>query len=250
MTDALYGGWSRPEPKGLAPVPVAYRGVWARTLLQTPDLRDETSFVRWMQLGRWHADLRIPAAALASRRAVPLAQCSAEQRELLGTQQGFCGVTQVTAGGSGEVCTWHRLVDYQPPGPHPDAGIMVFETPDCVVETGVHGIYREVWHRLPDSGGRLVALAEPARSDALAGARLFMAGHYLMRVWPQRPAGPHFEISFGRVASGSWHIEQSTLPELEGRRMEVNITRKGATCAQVGGGLGAGDWTILAWDED
>lgn len=250
MTDKLPDGWSRPEPQGLQPVPAAYRGVWARTLLQTPELRDETTFVRWMQLGRWHADLRIPAAVLASRRAMPLAQCSAEQRELLGTQQGFCGFTQVTASGSGEVCTWHRLVDYQPPGPHPDAGIMVFETPDCVVETGVHGIYREVWHRLPDSRGRLVALAEPARSDELPGARLFMAGHYLMRVWPQRPAGPHFEISFGRLASGSWHIEQSTLHELAGQSIDFVISRKSATRAQVGGDLGAGDWTILEWDED
>ena len=36
---------------------------------------------------------------------------------------------------------------------------MVFETPDRVIERGVHGNYLEVWERLPASVGRRIALA-------------------------------------------------------------------------------------------
>jgi len=35
-------------------VPDRYFGVWSRTLLETPDTRDTTTLVRWMQLGQWH----------------------------------------------------------------------------------------------------------------------------------------------------------------------------------------------------
>ena len=231
----------------LPPVPDAYRGVWTRSLLQTPDLRDDTTFVRWMQLDRWHVDLRIPAVALVTRAALPLAQCSAGQREIL--RRGFCGVTEVTASKTGEVCTWHRIVDYQPPGPHPDVGHMVFESPDRVVETGMHGIYREVWHRLADSTGRLIALAEPARADGQPCARLFVVGKYLMRVEPHDLHGPAFEILFGPVESGYWHIQQLTRPELEGNRLRFAATRNSATTAVVGGDFGIGDWPILEWGD-
>lgn len=248
MTDTLPDAWSGALPDTQS-VPPSYRGVWMRTLLETPDLRDETSFVRWMQLGRWHADLRIPAAARAARAALPLSQFSPELLALLATQQGFCGVTEVTRGEAGEACTWHRLVDYQPPGPNPDAGVMVFENPDCVIETGVHGAYREIWHRLPHSTGRLIALAEPERLDGQVSARLFIAGQYLMRVRPRRQAGPNFEISFGPMESGRWHIQQSTLPGLEGQSLAFSAQRCGPLRAQVQGDLAAVDWNILEWED-
>ncbi|MCA3239163.1 MAG: hypothetical protein ACK5RC_15860 [Curvibacter sp.] len=55
--------WSAvPEP-ATPPVPVRYRGVWQRSLLQTVDGEDDSSWVRWLQLGRWHADLRVARAA-------------------------------------------------------------------------------------------------------------------------------------------------------------------------------------------
>lgn len=205
-----------------------------RTLLETPDLRDETTFVRWMQLGRWHADLRIPVAARGASTV---------------TQQGFCGVTQVTRVEASELCTWHRLVDYQPPGPNPDVGLMVFESPDCVIETGVHGAYREIWHRLPNSTGRLIALAEPERADGLASARLFIAGQYLMRVRPRCQSGPDFEISFGPIESGHWHLQQSTRPEMERQSLAFSLHRSETKKAQIEGDLAAVDWDILEWTD-
>ena len=90
-------------------VPPGYRGVWSRTLLETPEGVDDSTFVRWMQLGRWHADLRVPTAARADMPASPLTELSPQQiRQLTSQQQGFCGTTEVTIDAAGrELCTWH-----------------------------------------------------------------------------------------------------------------------------------------------
>ncbi len=255
VLDDVKDPWSAIPSPDTPPVPLAYRGVWTRTLLETPALRDDSSFVRWMQLGRWHADLRIPLAATKGRAPLPLTQLSPQQREQLAMQQGFCGVTQVANQEGGEICRWHRLVDYQPTGPTPDAGLMHFETPDRVIETGVYGVYREVWQRLPESVFPLIALAEPRRADGRGSARLFRAGQYLMRVRPLLRPGPEFEISFGTVhskdSSGSvWQIQQSTLPELEGQSAPCRITRQDAATAMVELDSGRGEaWTVLEWSE-
>jgi len=232
------------------PVPPAYRGVWMRTLLETPEGIDDTTFVRWMQLSHWHADLRVPLAAQALPNS-GLKQCSPAQLALLGAQQGFCGVTEVSSDDHGrELCTWHRQLDYQPPRLTPDTGAMVFEAPDCVVETGVHGVYREVWHRLPGSSGRLIGLIEPERADGLPSARLLLAGRYLMRVAPHSLAGPDFEISFGQLERGVWRIDQSTLPELKRQNLACSIQRSSPSSAQVLGDLGPVNWNILEWTAD
>ena len=87
-----------------APVPERYQGVWKRTLLCTPTLRDQTTWVRWLQTSSWHADLRVPHDRAAAGPHLSL-------------QQGFCGRTVVEQGEGVEVCTWHREHDFQPPGP-------------------------------------------------------------------------------------------------------------------------------------
>jgi hypothetical protein len=61
MSDKFADVWSGATLINSSPVPPSYRGVWMRTLLETTDLHDDTTFVRWLQLGRWHADLLIPA---------------------------------------------------------------------------------------------------------------------------------------------------------------------------------------------
>jgi hypothetical protein len=150
---------------------------------------------------------------------------------------------------SGEICTWHRLVDYQPPGSTPDAGHMSFESPERIVEIGVHGAYREVWQRLPGSTGRSIALAEPARRDGQPAARLFLAGHYLMRVRPSSRIGnPAFEITFGTLTDGQWHIERSTHPHLEGQAQAVALDRTGMELARVRQDDASTHWRILQWE--
>lgn len=163
------------------PVPAAYRGVWQRTLLETPEGRDTTTQVHWLQTEGWHADLRVPAGA---DPATP------EGRAQL---QGFCGLTRITPGlgGQPDVCTWHRRLDIQPPRSTPDAGTMVFETPERVIETGVHGRYLEVWERLPGSTGPYAAQAELNTQGRPTGAMRFVAGRYAITVRPRRAAWPH-----------------------------------------------------------
>ena len=156
------------------PVPPRYRGVWQRTLLQTPEGRDTTTRVHWLQTEGWHADLRVPAGI---DPATPAGRAQL---------QGFCGITRISGGHDGqpEVCTWHRRWDIQPPRSTPDAGHMVFETPACVIETGIHGRYLEVWERLPDSLGRRIALARLDAGGQPGAERLLEAGLNLMN---QRP---------------------------------------------------------------
>jgi hypothetical protein len=228
MTEISTNAWEAVALPATDNVPLYYRGVWTRSLLETPALRDTTTMVRWMQLGRWHADLRIPAGARTGL-------------------QGFSGITQVSKTAQGEVCTWHRVVDYLPPQPTPDAGTMVFEGADCVVETGVHGVYREIWHRLPASSKGMIALAEPARADGLATTRFFQAGQYLMRVRPSSPAHRDFEISFGVMDSGRWHIQHSTLQHLQGQTLALGFGQLSDAQAWVQIGMEKSVWTVLEW---
>ena len=47
---------------------------------------------------------------------------------------------------SDDVFEWHRMVDLEPPGPFPDAGVMHWDGA-ILVETGVHADYVEHWVR-------------------------------------------------------------------------------------------------------
>lgn len=162
------------------PVPAGYRGVWQRTLLETPEGRDTATQVHWLQTEGWHADLRVPEG---------VDPATPQGRAQL---QGFCGITRITpgVGGQPDICTWHRRWDVQPPRSAPDAGTMVFETPERVIETGVHGRYLEVWERLPGSTGPYAAQAELDGQGQHTGAMRFTAGRYTLTVRPRRAAWP------------------------------------------------------------
>lgn len=244
----------------MTPVPDHYRGVWARRLLETPQQRDESTFVRWLQTSLWHADLRIPANMPGAD--APLQRAS---------QQGFCGVTQVAQQANGEVCTWQRRLDFQPPRADVDAGVMEFETPERVIETGVHAPYLEIWERLPDSTGRFIALAGQDEAGGDTQERFLVAGRYAMHVRPRRLAWPpdtaagqtmqdvlvkhpmqalallDFEISFGTLKAGHWTIEQSTLPARQGARVPFAVRQLDEVQASIDSPAGAGPWQILEW---
>lgn len=161
-------------------IPERYHGVWQRTLLETPEGRDTTSWVHWLQTGLWHGDLRVPAGADRTTRA---------GRAL---QQGFAGTTTITRPDPAqpEVCTWQRTIDFQPPRSTPDAGHMVFETPARVIETGLHGRYLEVWERLPGSTGAFAAQGEVDAQGQPTGAMRFVAGRYALTVRPRMADWP------------------------------------------------------------
>ncbi|OYY64036.1 MAG: hypothetical protein B7Y51_05000 [Burkholderiales bacterium 28-67-8] len=172
-----------------ADVPERYRGVWRRNQLDIPGLRDTTTWARWLQT-RWHADLRVPDAA---RTAEVLS--AASPHPALALQTGFFGRTEVHwPPPSGERCTWHRHLDWQPDRGRPDTGWMAFERAEgTVIETGLNGDFREEWERIPNSTGRSMVLAELAPSTAGAageaapcGTRWLLSGECLMRVRPRQ----------------------------------------------------------------
>ncbi|EWC40158.1 hypothetical protein GFL09_07110 [Pseudomonas stutzeri] len=214
-------------------VPDAYLGVWRRRLLTTTaGLRDETSEVYWLQTARLHADVRLPQPQPVPPP-VSLETCSHAQQMALCEQAGFAGVTDV----NGDICQWHRLIDFQPPGGPGDIGLMRFEDTDRLLENGLDGSYHEVWQRMPESDGVnwglwLCAVDQPSRQACLlvAGDYFMFAadrprplaanggGHLreqLAAVGPAlRPQLLACELSFGRHRNGAtpWQITHSTLP--------------------------------------
>jgi hypothetical protein len=248
------------EGARMNPVPDRYRGVWARTLLETPQLKDDSTFVRWVQTSLWHADLRVPQGLTRSSSAPQLA-----------TQQGFCGVTEVSLSHEGEVCTWHRKTDFQPPRREVDAGWMVFENPERVIETGVHAPYREIWQRLPDSTGRFIVLGRLDAQGQLTTERFLVSGNYAISVRPRQMCWPvttgtsqsledllranpaiasellDFEISFGWLGRDGWSIERSTVPELSNTKWPLTIHNLSDTRAVLEGARWQGQWSILEW---
>ena len=243
------------------PIPERYHGVWQRTLLQTPAVRDTTTWVRWLQTGLWHGDLRVPPGV--DRRT------QAGRAE----QQGFGGTTLITRPDATqpEICTWQREIDLQPPRSTPDAGHMVFESPDCVFETGIHGQYFEVWERLPGSTGTRIALAALDAAGEPTTERLLVAGRYLMHLRPRSTAWPadtapndtladvvarhpqhaeallDFAISFGTLEHGVWTLERSALPALEGTAQPCSLTRQDDHTALVHCDGLAPRWQVLEW---
>lgn len=242
-------------------IPDRYHGVWQRTLLETPEGRDTTSWVHWLQTGLWHGDLRVPADA---DRATPAGRAQ---------QQGFAGTTAITRPDPAlpEVCTWQRTIDLQPPRSTPDAGHMVFETPDRVIETGIHGSYLEVWERLPGSVGQRIALAALDADGMPTAERLLASGRYLMHLRPRNTPWPNptapdatlaqvvqahpadadalldFDIRFGTWCDGAWTVERATRPALEGGSRPCALDRVSDTEAGVDGEGLPPRWRVLEW---
>jgi len=89
-------------------------GLWQRTLLIESDgSHDTSSGVAWLQGSTAYVDTR-----------------------------GFAG----RLGQHDDVFEWQRLIDVEPPGPHPDAGRMRWEA-GVLIEVGVHEDYVEHWVR-------------------------------------------------------------------------------------------------------
>jgi len=223
-----------------AGVPDHYVGLWRRLSLDDGAGRvDCSSEVYWLQTHGLYADLRVPMPRPPFGRGVPLQAMTPVQRQWLATQEGFAGTLEVQGGR----CTWHRTLDYQPPGPVPDTGETRFEDDGLLVEEGVHTPYREVWQRL-DTGPDVLAmqLLDEVRADGQRRARrgIWVAvGEYFIHALDRTSSlratatladlltmrGPESgapfldcEISFGLRAGGRrpWEVCLSTLPAREG----------------------------------
>jgi len=256
-------------------IPDDLKGVWQRTLLQRgtdgdSPASDRATWVRRVLTGQWFVDIRLPPHALA-RRALPLHQLRMAELSALVDQQAHAGVVRFEHLAEGPLCTWLRRIDYQPPGLSPDAGWLMAQSPDDLLEIGVHADDTEVWQRLPDSGGRHIALAGFHDDGLDNGRRLLVAGRFIALVrarskhWPRgMMAGATLRevllhqpehaldwldcsVAFGHIEPGHCVIEHSTLPQEDGERRSLRIERLDAHSAYVQLGQDACEWRILEW---
>lgn len=258
-------------------VPTDYRGVWMRTWLHPSAEQPAASstWARWLQTSLWHADLRVPDEAMVGRVSAPLSALGPEQLAALTHQSAFAGCTRVDAHPQGELCSWLRRIDYQPPALAPDAAWIVFDAPDRIVRIDQHSEATETWERLPDSVGVFRVLSGIDEQGQPDGRLLMQAGVHLClvrdrrRPWPRGLNPGHAlvdvllaqpeqalawldqEVSFGRLDGETWRIEHSTLPEREGLALpcamqrwrtsdEADVTLAGVTTR----------WQVLEWTQD
>lgn len=263
-----------------AGVPSDYRGVWTRMGPADhagfrQDAPQDAPWARWLQTSQWQAHLCVPPDALEHREARELADLAPAQLAALTHQQAHLGGAQVQSHPEGELCTWLRQADYQPPALTSDAAWMVFIAPDRLMRIGLHTEDTQVWQRLPDSVGRFRCLAGMDAEGQDDGRRLLVAGAYAMRVhrrpfaWPRgmRPgltlaeAMMHrpeqaldwldHEFSFGRCEQGRWTVERSTLPVREGQTHLGQMVRDADDPTQAWVGLDGRTerWRVLEWSE-
>lgn len=260
-----------------AGLPPDYRGVWVRA--HPPDAHghapQHAPWARWLQTAHWHAHLSLPSAALQGRQPIELAGMRPEQLAALTHQQAHMGRVQLQEHAEGEVCTWLRQVDYQPPALAPDADWVVFHASDRVQRIGLHADDAHSWQRLPDSVGRSRCLAGLDAQGQDDGRRVLVAGAYAMRVqlgpvaWPRgmRPGltlaevmmhRPDLalswldrELSFGRCEDGRWSIERSTLPAREGcvHRCDMRLNPDDASLAWLELDGHTESWRVLEWTD-
>lgn len=225
-------------------VPDWLRGLWKRLLIETGDgQRDTETQVFYLQTPTCFGDLRIPADRpdLKQEKFSSLTQADVLA---LSRQQGFAGIAQFEQKGFEQgCCQWMRYIDYQPPQPVRDIGLLYWKN-DILIEEGIDQQYREEWQKVDDGNGDYTALVliQDGMSDVSATwqASLVIAGDYF--VYSQNRSLPLLpnctltdcvlhpaaiqkqqdylacEISFGRCRSGlvPWEIQRSTIPWREG----------------------------------
>jgi hypothetical protein len=112
----------------------------------------------------------------------------------------------------GDVFEWHRMVDLEPPGPFPDAGVMHWDG-DTLVETGVHANYVEHWVR--DEGPIFPRWALTLQSADAGDALLLRVG--AMFGWASPTA-----VTLAAVGDAHW---DALAPNLSGDEVRVNGVR-------------------------
>lgn len=210
------------------------QGLWTRSLIQWPDgRRDVTTQVHWLQGPSLYIDLRQPAGRPDFGGARTPADLDETQIAWLATQEGFAGRLRHVDGWF----EWHRAIDFQPAGPHADAGSLR-HAEDRMIEVGREVPYVEHWHRADvGDGSRSVAvrLVDEERGRAAALVRVgevFMFALDRQTALPPLPDLAHCvaaaadraarlalvdcELAVGRLDGGRWRLTRSSLPWREG----------------------------------
>ena len=237
------------------PIIAELTGLWRRSLLSWPDgRRDTTTRVHWMQGPGLYADLRQPAERPDFRQVQCVRQLAPEHIEWLACQEGFAG--ELTH--DGRHFEWRRDIDFQPSSARPDAGSLRLEG-DFMIEEGRDVAYVEHWQRVSrptepvgalglrdrESNrpailvrlGSLFMFARARRASVSPGRTLLECVRAERRTEVAQEL-VDCEISFGRIESGTWRIEHSSLPFRERVSLNPCLTGKdpGLSVDDVGAG--------------
>ncbi|MBB5608315.1 MULTISPECIES: hypothetical protein [unclassified Janthinobacterium] len=200
----------------ISTVPKSYQGIWRRTGIFRSDGRvDLTTSVWWFQSALFHIDLRIPQDRPRITAPAALASLPPGQLARIQAQTGFAGITVVEA----ERCEWRPEIAFPAISDEIDAGLMRFDTPDNLHESGIDASYQEDWLR---AGAGAI---HGARLDSLDGsgkiAYLIISGDHA--AWAcgvadaQFPAtaGNEFSLLRRAHATAPWRIVTSNHGWLE-----------------------------------
>jgi hypothetical protein len=204
-------------------------GLWRRSLIRWPDgSSDTTTSVRWMQTPTLFVDLRQPSDRPSFSGVNCLRDLRREHLAWLACQEGFAGEIHF----DGTFFEWQRQIDLQPMAAFPDAGRFWFES-EMMVEEGRDVPYVEHWHREAPAqescaGIRMKDVASGRLGIVVRFGDLFMYARRRLGEVPlrrklidciegtanlkERQDLVDCEISFGRIDTGSWRIERSSLP--------------------------------------
>ena len=237
-------------------------GLWQRVQVHEPDatgqpaLQPETGWVRRLHLGPWFAQWQLPAAREAVR-ALPLSALSPAEWAVLATQQAQLGRVQIESHPEGEVCQWLPRQDFQPPSLQVEAGWMMFDAPQRLLEIDTQRDRTQVWVADADGAwtmsgadvwaragvdrtgvddGRVLLAAGPwrvyARPRAQRWPRGMRPGFTLSDVLLHQPEGAvswlDHELSLAYCDGATCRVVQSTLPERIGQELGADDEASGA----------------------
>lgn len=217
-------------------VPQAYHGLWRRRAIWRSDGSCDTSTrVLWFQSLEFHIDLRIPADRPVLADASELAMLAPIPYKRYEAQIAFAGTTIV----DGAHCEWRPEIAFPQLSGELDAGLMRFDAPGQLHETGIDGSYEEAWERIaagPVEGRRLVATGGAvAYVLECADWQAWAFGH------PQAifPATAQWtEVTFARREGARWRVVASNMGWREGALID---------CPQENGGCGRLPFSALDW---
>ena len=210
-------------------------GAWQRDWIRRHGGEaDPRVTVRYVQTPSVFGDVRIPGDRPAVGHAASFADLSDDELAALAKQNGFAGETTM----DGANATWHHEIDFQPAGRGDDVGRIEPVDDGQMLEHALDDSYIERWSAIGHDGGKFLAakVAREGRVDQL----LAVAGESFVYARARAAALPaadsiseaiarthatreeiiaylDCEISYGTVRG--WHIEHSTLPWREGKRL-------------------------------
>lgn len=222
------------------PAPEWLTGVWERKVLSFEGADpDYSTRVFYVQTPTLFGDIRIPESRPDVSNVISFEELDDTELEELAKQEGFAGYVEI----EGDIVTWQREIDFQPPTGIPDTGRCTLDK-QVMIESGIHLDYSEKWQRIDDGNGQFLAMRIDGDEGGLGNQILVVAGdHFLYArgrkhsLEPAKSLNHLFqlknlkreqivryidcEFSYGFIRNGKkpWEIYLSTLPFKEGQTL-------------------------------